>query len=169
VSDFQSDKSDEDDEDTGGFENFESSSGRDYFRVTTKDYGKTVTFKPRVQWEVTGPKRIPVAPSIEGCLVALGSILGEKGNDTVYVYKLTDVVTVVFPGFGDVNDVEATDETWILKPATFKRIMVIKKSDLPSWNKLIRIEAGMEPVVPEQIRVKKALKKELSSLKKGRI
>jgi len=88
------------------------------YHLTTAYFGKKTTLIPREKGEhrpIDEPDvpRICVAPTISGCLLALGPLLSR--GDTVRVYA-TYAETI--PAY-DVLDSHITGECWVIKPAEF--------------------------------------------------
>ena len=65
--------------------------------------------------------RTCVAPTIEGCIIALGSCLALYY--TTYIYRTVNKVLARNPY--SVNDSHITKEKWITKPITFKLVGVL--------------------------------------------
>lgn len=99
-----------------------------YYHITQKKWPERVKLIPRSEGEHrldNEPliERICVSPTIEGCLVALGSCL--LLSRPIYIYRTIKKVSVKNPY--RVLDSHVTKEKWIIKPIKFMKIGKINK------------------------------------------
>jgi len=133
-----------------------------YYHITTKNWPDDITLKPRKYGanradEEPKISRICVAPTIEGCLIALGSCLPLSSN--IYIYRTIRKVKAITPN--DVIDSKITGEMWLLRPIKFKYVGVIKKKTLPE--QLCWLDVGRKEALNLQKKYKKILKKNMKS------
>lgn len=131
-----------------------------YYHITTKSWTKNILLKPRKYGpnraeEEPNISRTCVAPTIEGCLIALGSCLPLCSD--IYVYRTVRKVNAIKPT--DVIDSKITGEMWLLRPINFKLLAKIKKKSLPEH--LYRLDVGRQEALKLQKKYKKILKKNM--------
>lgn len=88
------------------------------FHLTVRDFGEKVTLIPQEKgqhrpYQEPEVPRICVAPTISGCLLALGPLF--CFDDRVYVYQTNAPTLEPY----DVLDSHLTGERWIVQPAFF--------------------------------------------------
>lgn len=117
------------------------------YHLSRDNLGKTITFKPRVPdfgldikdfKENNTIPRICVAPTIAGCLFAIGCIPDKINDEVIYHVYETDVNTkyVYQPTIYDTLDSYYTGELWILRKTTFTKTKILecrKQFDLPNY------------------------------------
>jgi len=136
-----------------------------FYHVSPADFGATVEFSPRPPINVgyTEPPwpRICVSDTIEGCLVAIGNVLGMLQAYDLYVYRTAELVEVTRPV--KVVDAEVTGEMWIDKNTTFERVRKIDLHMLPRdlVNDLFALQSGREEALDSQKRVRNRLERHL--------
>ena len=143
------------------------STKEDYFHITQDVYENKVRWKPRKPYRMMGEPltpRICVAPTIEGCLVALGEVL--VGGRLVYVYKAIGSFKIFNPI--KVVDSKVTGEKWIKTPTVFKKIRTLNLEKLlpeDLYINLFGLSAGIADayVINKQIDTKNRLKPYVSS------
>ncbi len=133
-----------------------------YYHITTRSWPKNVLLKPRKYGanradEEPKTARICVAPTIEGCLIALGSCLPLSSD--LYIYRTVRKINAIKPI--DVIDSEITEEMWLLRPINFKYVGKIKKKTLPEH--LYWLDVGRKEALNLQKKYKKILKKNIKS------
>lgn len=131
-----------------------------YYHITTKAWPDELTLSPRKYGVNRGEdepniSRICVAPTVEGCLTALGSCL--TGSSNIYIYRTVRKVKAIKPN--SVVDAKITGEMWLLRPIKFKYIDTIKKNTLPEY--LFWMQAGIEETLHEQKNIKRLLKRNM--------
>lgn len=137
-----------------------------FYHISPVDFGATVEFSPRNPThqgfgEPSLP-RICVSDTVEGCLVAIGNVLGYNRIWVVYVYRTAELVEVVRPGRG-VSDAEVTGEMWILETTLFERVGKVDLRTLPQdlVNDLFALQAGSADAIDAQKRVRNRLERHL--------
>ena len=107
-----------------------------YYHITDKDWGKSVTLKPRVNGVNRGfdePKlsRICVGPSISHCLASAVTNAAEMS-----IYRTRNKVLAYYPV--EVHDVKYTREKWLLRPINFVYVGTLASSisEEVEWNHL---------------------------------
>jgi hypothetical protein len=103
-----------------------------YYFLTQQDMGDEPTLKPRKSGDNRGDDepltaRICVAPSVPGCLTALGSCLDLA--PAIHVYVTKEQVMAHNPRH--VHDSHITGEMWLKKQTAFRRVGIIDPKDLP--------------------------------------
>lgn len=104
-----------------------------YYHLTQKEWPERITLSPREDGDHRAEhepviSRTCVAPTIEGCLVALGSCLSTYR--TINIYRTVTKVQARTPY--RVDDSFITKEKWIVKPIRFMKIGIINDS-LPDY------------------------------------
>lgn len=94
-----------------------------YYHITQNKWPKRIKLIPRIEGQHRSEdepliSRTCVAPSIEGCLIALGSCL--LLSRPIYIYRTIKKVSVRNPY--KVIDSCVTKEKWITKPIKFMKI-----------------------------------------------
>jgi hypothetical protein len=94
-----------------------------YYHVTQKKWPKRITLSPRKIGEhraIDEPEinRICVSPSIEECIIALGSCLKYYSNINIY----RTVSKVYAYNSYDIPDSHITQEKWLINPTRFMKI-----------------------------------------------
>lgn len=102
------------------------------YHITQQKWHKEKILKPRVLGEFRLDEepetpRICVAPTIEGCLVAVGRCLDKK--KPIYIYRTKYKVSSVLPE--NIIDCKITCERWIIRPVKFIKVGEIDKNKLP--------------------------------------
>jgi hypothetical protein len=97
-----------------------------YYHITQNKWPERLTLKPRIEgvnrsMDEPEVSRICVAPTIEGCLVALGCCLSICNYS--YIYRTENKVLARNPY--RVEDSSITKEKWITKQILFKKIGII--------------------------------------------
>jgi hypothetical protein len=105
---------------------------RYYYHVTQEEWPNKIKLRPRSFGDNRSDdeptdSRICVAPTIEGCLVALGLCLSDCSN--TYVYRTVRKVLAKKPY--NVVDASISGEAWLTKPTTFKLYGEIVHENLP--------------------------------------
>ena len=97
-----------------------------YYHITQKKWPKRITLTPRNKGDhraVNEPEvsRICVSPSIEECVIALGTCLICHFN--INIYRTVSKVSAINPY--DVTDSHITKEKWLIKPTRFMKVGTI--------------------------------------------
>jgi len=103
-----------------------------YYHVTQKIWPYKKLLKPKSYGSNRGDdeptdRRICVAPTIEGCLLALGSCL--DCYNRAFVYRTSNKVIAKKPY--DVDDAKITGEMWLIRPTSFEQYGEILIGNLP--------------------------------------
>jgi hypothetical protein len=136
-----------------------------FYHVSPIDFGAMVEFSPRPpinqSWAEPNSPRICVSDTVEGCLVAIGNVLGDDEVWVVYVYRTAEPVEVTKPI--NVVDAEVTGEMWIDKNTTFERVRKIDLRMLPQYlvNDLFVLRTGHKGALDSQKRVRNQLEQHL--------
>jgi hypothetical protein len=129
-----------------------------YYHITQKRWSNKKILKPRSYGANRGhgepdDLRICVAPTIEGCLLALGSCL--EYYKTTYVYRTSNKVIAKKPY--EVDDAKITGEMWLIRPTTFDLYGRVILRELPET--LLNIQVGDHDAFNDQRYFKRELLK----------
>lgn len=103
-----------------------------YYHITQKNWPPKKLLKPKSYGSNRGDDeptdcRICVAPTIEGCLLALGCCLDNWRP--AFVYRTSNKAIAKKPY--DVTDAKITGEMWLIKPTSFEQYGEIIIKNLP--------------------------------------
>jgi len=139
---------------------------KEYYHLSANNYGEKVKFTPRNP-DVPGESNLPricVATTIEGALVALGSLLYVYGALHVFIYQATGDPEIISPN-RSVVDRKITGEMWIVEPTVFERVGKLTKYSMPRklWTDLQSLHVGTISAIPEQAELKDKIAPYVSS------
>src|ERR1700748_916649 len=99
-----------------------------YFHITQEKWPERITLRPKIYGKfrsIDEPEiaRTCVAPTIKGCLIAMGACLFI--NKPIYIYRTINKVSARNPY--SVIDSCITKEKWLTKPIRFMKVGKINK------------------------------------------
>lgn len=129
-----------------------------YFHITQECWPEKLVLTPRSEGHYRDPNepftaRTCVAPTVEGCIIALGRCLDWKRNHVI-IYRTLSKVNAVSPRY--VVDCNITGEKWLLKPVTFCYYGIIDSEFLPKG--IDNLTVGSRNTLVKQSKYLKALR-----------
>ena len=131
-----------------------------FFHLTNKKWAKEIILKPKTLDQLPLPNRcddepdfpkICVAPTIEGCLVALA---GHCWFSPILIYRTAEPAQSVKPW--DVVDSDVTGERWITQECKFIRVGQLGKVHLLEMrNRIMKDVGNFAPGCVDHLRLQK--------------